>query len=127
MIRTEALGTCVYCGQQSMVETTAPVDQAAVDRHASEWCSCGGADRARMMANARESLRVLTGPDSEQAGYEYSLQDKTVDALYTMVEYLADGFIASMTAIEPGGDVVRMTRGERKIEVERTHKVKRKL
>ena len=120
-------GMCRHCGQISVVDPEEIFGREERDRIATEQCLCEGSERARIIRNAKEKLGKLAGEESTDIGYEYAVCAETVDALGEAMAWLADGYVAELRVVEPGGDVIRITRAVREIDVERTHKVKRKL
>jgi len=120
-------GMCRFCGQVSVVDPAGIFGQDERDRIATEQCLCEGSERARIIRNAKEKLEKLAGEESKDAGYEYAVCRETIDALGEAMAWLVDGYLAELRVVEPGGDVIRITRAIREVNVERVHKVKRKL
>lgn len=116
-------GICEFCGQ--VVEVG---DQAVPDEAAWQFCGCPDAKRQRRLQQqieeAMEHVEELFGEQAGDYGMPQVQHASAVGLLRDAVVEVANGHLASVTAVIPGGGVAVIKMGS-KLEIKVSRRISR--
>ncbi len=115
------MGVCCYCGQVRMVKGGEDMDEAIVNKIASEECDCEEGRMAREVEKKRTyaaaNIKSLLEGDGE------SLRASCLE----LVEPMAMGRLQKATVVSETGIQVTMTDKGKRIKIERKEIIKKAL
>lgn len=110
---------CPYCGQLIAVGIDEDMPQAERENLAKAKCSCPQAARERDIAEALDKLEQICGGDSLQNGFEYMLDDDTMQMCRSVIEWIIDEKVGEVQMRCLRGDRLKLKGDGRIVKIQR--------
>ncbi len=95
-------GTCIFCGQDRIVQVPEDFTPEYADRVATEECFCEGSARDRLKTQTLESVNTVFGMECE--GNFKPVDEDEMDYIIKSVNALVNGTVTKVTmSIKSGG------------------------
>ena len=118
----EKRGACSYCGKQKFINVDPDVPEDEISVLVTQTCDCEAAVAARGMKLTEDAIKSLLGKESMKRGFDYEVDEDTVEAIKTICCRILDGLMDKVTLVEPNGDTIKLVRNGNAVKIQRTCK-----
>lgn len=118
---------CPYCGQFIAIRVDEGMPEQEREELAKSKCGCPQAARERDIREAQDKLEQVCGTTSVENGFDYPLDDATMEICGRMIGYLVDEEVGEVQIRCVRGDRVKLKSDGKIVRIERKCQKQMKL